>query len=951
MFGTSICCFSRLFLLLSVLYLLAVPSEGWSQTTGYAPADQAAFDTLVVGKRTDWQPANAVEWVSPGRFSQTIAGVAYSGSYTYQRTGPNAGTTVFSYESGLTCTTRSTFTTATSGRASYTCSDGQSAGPFDWRLINGAAAPDHGNSRAQATRVNVNTETPGVLERARDVDYFRIDVAGSGSLTVETTGETDTVGYLQGATGQYLMANDNRSATDRNFRLVRVVTPGTYHVAVVGAAGRTATGAYTLRVRFTAGNGGSSADHGNSRTQATRVGLNTETAGALEQAGDVDYFRLEVSPAGRLTVETTGAADTYGYFGGATGGWLGRDDNTGAENNFRLVRDVTPGTYYVAIVGANGRRATGAYTLAVRFTAGSGGGGRADDHANARGQATSVAVNTATAGTLERARDVDYFRVTVTEAGMLTVETTGETDTYGYFGGATGGWLSRNDDASAADPNFRIVRQVTPGTYYVAVVGGAGRSATGAYTLRVRMPDGTTTLLDEATAVDLGSVTRAELDSGEADYYRIEVTRTGTVTVHTEGTVDTFGSLSPADDAWFAADDSGGAEENFRIVQQVTPGTYVVAVRGASEGDVGRYTFHVAFSSAAARSTVRIAPVAVEANSITTAALADGEVDYYRIEVPRAGALAVRTDDYTDTVGFLSPGSRTPLAAGWTGSLDDDGFDQGIAFQIAERVSAGTYYVAVTQFAGAYGFSDGYDDEYTLYVHYAPAGDDDRGNTILARARRVEPNSTTSGVLADAMPDFYRIDVSGSGTLTVETTGNTQTVGMLSPLDDAWFSPAKGDAAAGFRIVQSVSAGTYIVAVAGVYNDTGPYTLRVRFAAGRPARPSVRVVPLRREPDSTTRVEPSGGSAEPGLASYHRIDVPRAGTLTLSTAGSSGTVGLVLPGNRTPLDNRWLVRWNDGRTGDFRIVERVSAGTYLVIVNEKDGDPYTFTSRFAPDPS
>ena len=147
MFRMSLYMFSRRVLLLSFLYLLAVPSGGWSQTAGYAPADQAAFDTLVVGKRTAWEPANAVEWVSPGRFSQTIAGVAYSGSYTYERTGPNAATTVFNYDIGLTCTTRSTFTTATSGRASYTCSDGQSAGPFDWRLTD----PDNterGNRRA-----------------------------------------------------------------------------------------------------------------------------------------------------------------------------------------------------------------------------------------------------------------------------------------------------------------------------------------------------------------------------------------------------------------------------------------------------------------------------------------------------------------------------------------------------------------------------------------------------------------------------------------------------------------------------------------------------------------------------------------------------------------------------------------------------------------------------------
>ena len=142
MFGTSLCCFSRRFLLLSFLYLLAVPSGGWSQTTGYAPADQAAFDALVVGKRAYWGPGNVTEFVSPGRFIETDSGDTYSGSYTYRRTGPNTGTLVSNYGAGQTCTNRITFTTATSGRASYTCSDGERAGPFDWRLSGGSAAPD-----------------------------------------------------------------------------------------------------------------------------------------------------------------------------------------------------------------------------------------------------------------------------------------------------------------------------------------------------------------------------------------------------------------------------------------------------------------------------------------------------------------------------------------------------------------------------------------------------------------------------------------------------------------------------------------------------------------------------------------------------------------------------------------------------------------------------------------
>ena len=473
-------------------------------------------------------------------------------------------------------------------------------------------------------------------------------------------------------------------------------------------------------------------------------------------------------------------------------------------------------------------------------------------------------------------------------------------------------------------------------------------------------PVGHATVHQQATTVGTNSVTQAELQNGEADYYRIDVTRNGTLTVHTEGAVDTVGVFTPLNNAWFSQDDSGGSGENFRITQQVTSGTYIVAVRGAYEGDVGRYAFHAAFSSEAGRNTPRIIPITVGANSITTGELADGSVAYYRIEVPQAGALAVRADSGTDTVGILWPGNRTPLENGWTNSWDDDGYDRYEDFQIAERVSTGAYFVAVSEFVGSYGYSDGYDENYTLYAHYAATGSVGQGNTILARARSVAPDSDTAGVLAGSQPDYYRIEVPRSGTLTVETTGNTETFGMLSPLGNEWFSPSKGGGyfdytydsemgtyvrgdylGEGFEIVRSVSAGTYIVAVVGAYNDTGPYSLRVRFSPGVSQRNnSIRVALTPIAPNSTT-----SGSLRAG---YYRIDVPRAGTLRLSTAGSNGTVGLLVPGNRTPLDNGWLISWDDGNRGDFRIVERVSAGTYIVIVSEKRGLPYTFQSSFDP---
>jgi len=170
-------------------------------------------------------------------------------------------------------------------------------------------------------------------------------------------------------------------------------------VAVVGGNNRKATGAYTLAVWFTG-------------------------------AGDVDYFRVAVPAAGTLTV----------------------------------------GTHYVAVVGGDARTQTGAYTLQVGFTA----AGVGDDHGNRVGRATRVAVNTVTAGTLEGAGDVDYFRVDVAAAGTLTVETMGETDTYGYVRDGSGAPLGQ-DEETGAGPNFRVVREVAAGTYVVAVVGGARR--------------------------------------------------------------------------------------------------------------------------------------------------------------------------------------------------------------------------------------------------------------------------------------------------------------------------------------------------------------------------------------------------------------------------------------------------------------------------------------------
>ncbi len=117
-----------------------------------------------------------------------------------------------------------------------------------------------------------------------------------------------------------------------------------------------------------------------------------------------------------------------------------------------------------------------------------------DDHGDTSDQATSVVLGSSTQGHLERQGDGDYFRFSLSEPGILTVHTTGNTDTFGNLWGS-GQWLDQDDDSGAL-LNFRIERSAFTGTYYILVRGYDDRS-TGRYTLVVRFTpnsSGTSTL-------------------------------------------------------------------------------------------------------------------------------------------------------------------------------------------------------------------------------------------------------------------------------------------------------------------------------------------------------------------------------------------------------------------------------------------------------------------------
>ena len=109
-----------------------------------------------------------------------------------------------------------------------------------------------------------------------------------------------------------------------------------------------------------------------------------------------------------------------------------------------------------------------------------------------------------------------------------------------------------------------------------------------------------------------------------------------------------------------------------------------------------------------------------------------------------------------------------------------------------------------------------------------PGIGDDHGD-IFFEATQVSLGSSTAGSLLDGDTDYFRVTMSNSGTLVAYTTGGTDTYGsILDSSGTVLASDDEGGESSNFRVVTSVSSGTYYIEVRGYGSSTiGDYTLHV----------------------------------------------------------------------------------------------------------------------------
>ena len=135
---------------------------------------------------------------------------------------------------------------------------------------------------------------------------------------------------------------------------------------------------------------------------------------------------------------------------------LEENDDGGVGLDARIERFLAAGRYTIEATTLDAGE-TGDFTLTL--TVGDPNGGVAYERTLAVGSAYSAAIDSA--------GDEDVYRIDVADPGVLTVYTTGSTDTFGELLDASGSVLESNDDGD--DLNFRLSTRVVADTYYVRV--------------------------------------------------------------------------------------------------------------------------------------------------------------------------------------------------------------------------------------------------------------------------------------------------------------------------------------------------------------------------------------------------------------------------------------------------------------------------------------------------
>jgi hypothetical protein len=387
----------------------------------------------------------------------------------------------------------------------------------------------------------VGTITPGgtasgTIETFADQDFFKVTLAANHLYRIAQRGSPTGNGslgdpYLRGiynAAGTLLPGSSNDdSGGSRNASVdFFAATAGDYYIAAGAYASH--QGTYQLAVTDLTG-----PDLPATIATTGSLALDGTVRGVIETSSDIDWYRVSLTGGVGYVFEMRSIDDSAnpvndpfirGIYNASSGliSNTSNDDWGGERDSRVLYTPASSGTYYIA-AGAYSNN-TGEFNLSLTSNK------VTDGVSNTILTTEAITVGGSRTGTIDYARDLDWFRVTLNAGTTYRIREQGSPSGNGtlldtYFGGvhdADGVLIagSGNDDADGSRDSRSSFTPSTTGTYYLSA--GGYYNNVGTYRLSIEVDTDTSEVpanaSSKATVAVGGSYNGSIGNTGDVDW-------------------------------------------------------------------------------------------------------------------------------------------------------------------------------------------------------------------------------------------------------------------------------------------------------------------------------------------------------------------------------------------------------------------------------------------------
>jgi hypothetical protein len=694
---------------------------------------------------------------------------------------------------------------------------------------------DRNDSFITAVAMPLGVKIQDVFQLVGDRDYFKLSVTAPGALTLAFDLPPDGDEYSYFSLELY-NANDTwlssfTSAKTRTFPTI-LVQEGEYNLVVGAGYFSDQSVAYSLTASHAPGSTGVlESDSNDTIETADALSLGTAMTGKMATGEDLDYFKFSVADKGVLTLDfdlPIGFEDfdpfTLSLYDDK--GSLLNSIANGVSQTYQTSLSKA-GDYYLAVSATYfyDYSEGGSYSLKVSHQEGSTAGFESEGN-NSADEASELTLGTAITGQLATGEDVDYFKFTVTGAGLLTLDLDLPTD-YEYDDSFSLGLYDAqgtriNSYASGTDKTFKTVL-AQAGEYYLALSAAYSYDySSGSYSLKASYAPGSiegfesesNDSIETANALSLGEAVMGQLSSyADIDTFKLEALSAGLLTLSFDlsngsmavNSVNSLNNVDDTDNPDYTDDgdypDYTHYSDTFSVRLVDVDGMVIASFSAgstqtfqASVTQAGDYFVEIAsddynFSADAYELTASLQAVAegfeIEPNDYYPNEVQSGQqikgklataddVDWFFLNLEASSDLKIDFDAPTSS-------SVDTYFQGWL--YDENGYlmasdvtGQDVTFNVGP-LDPGIYYFGLS--TSDSGLHDAGDYGLTLTASAASAPNiEAEGNNSPSSANPLALDVSMSGKLATADDiDVFSVVLSAKGTLSVN---------FESPTDSTW---------------------------------------------------------------------------------------------------------------------------------------------------------------------